>query len=180
VQGGERLRLFVALLLPDEAVARLAEWQALALPERPGLRIVPRENLHVTLAFLGNRPALELDSISEAVRASAPGGEPPVLEPSRYRETRSVGMIVLSDEERRAGALAERLFDHLEARHVYERERRPWLPHVTIVRFRARPRLSLPLPELGRVVSSEMAVMISRLRPGGARYEVLESVPVGG
>ena len=89
-------------------------------------------------------------------------------------------MIVLSDEEKRAGALAERLFDCLEARRVYERERRPWLPHVTIVRFRARPRLSLPLPELGRVVSSEMAVMISRLRPGGARYEVLESVPVGG
>lgn len=177
--GGERLRLFVALLLPDEAVARLAEWQALELPERPGLRIVPRENLHVTLAFLGNRPAAELGGITEAVRASA-GGAPPVFEPSRYRETRSVGMIVLSDEERRAGALAERLFDRLEARRVYERERRPWLPHVTIVRFRARPGLSLPPPELGRVVSSEMAVMISRLRPGGARYEVLESVPVGG
>ena len=179
MQGGEPLRLFVALLLPDEALTRLVEWQALELSERPGVRIVPRENLHVTLAFLGNRPPTELDSITEAVRASA-GGEPPVFEPSRYRETRSVGMIVLSDEEKRAGALAERLFDRLEARRVYERERRPWLPHVTIVRFRARPRLSLPLPELGRVVSSEMAVMISRLRPGGARYEVLESVPVGG
>jgi 2'-5' RNA ligase len=179
VEGGERLRLFVALLLPDEAVARLAEWQALELPERPGLRIVPPENLHVTLAFLGNRPAAELDSITEAVRASA-RGEPPVFEPGRYRETRSVGMIVLGDEERRAGTLAERLFDRLEALRIYEPERRPWLPHVTVVRFRARPRLSPPLPELGGVVSSEMAVMISRLHPGGARYEVLESVPVGG
>jgi RNA 2',3'-cyclic 3'-phosphodiesterase len=179
VEGGERLRLFVALLLPDEAVARLAEWQALELPERPGLRIVPPENLHVTLAFLGNRPAAELESITEAVRASA-GGEPPMFEPGCYRETRSVGMIVLGDEERRAGTLAERLFDRLEALRIYEPERRPWLPHVTVVRFRARPRLSPPLPELGGVVSSEMAVMISRLHPGGARYEVLESVPLGG
>ena len=180
MEGGESLRLFVALLLPDEAVARLAAWQALELPERPGMRVVPPENLHVTLAFLGSRPAVELGSITEAVRASAAGREPPVFEPARYRETRSVGMIVLGDEKGRAGGLAVRLFDRLEALRVYERERRPWLPHVTVLRFRARPRLSPPLPDLGRVVSSEMAVMISRLRPSGAQYEVLESVPVGG
>jgi RNA 2',3'-cyclic 3'-phosphodiesterase len=178
VEGGERLRLFVALLLPDEAIARLVEWQALELPERPGMRGVPPENLHVTLAFLGSRPAVELDRITEAVRASAAGREPPVFEPASYRETRSVGMIVLDDENGRAGGLTERLFGRLEALHVYEREQRPWLPHVTVLRFRTRPRLSPPLPDLGRVVSSEMGVMISRLRPSGAQYEVLESVPL--
>jgi hypothetical protein len=40
--------------------------------------------------------------------------------------------------------------------------------------------VSPPLPELGGIVSSEMAVMISRLRPSGAQYEILESVPLGG
>ena len=99
MEDGEHFRLFVALLLPDEAIARLVEWQALELPERPGMRVVPPENLHVTLAFLGSRPAVELDSITEAVRASAAGREPPVFEPARYRETRSVGMIVLDDEQ---------------------------------------------------------------------------------
>ena len=79
------------------------------------MRVVPPENLHVTLAFLGSRPAVELDSITEAVRASAAGREPAVFEPARYRETRSVGMIVLEDEQGRAGGLAERLFDRLEA-----------------------------------------------------------------
>ena len=34
-----------------------------------------------------------------------------------------------------------------------ERERRPWLPHVTVLRFRERPRLDPPLPELGNVRS---------------------------
>ena len=89
-------------------------------------------------------------------------------------------MIVLGDEEGRATAVAERVFDVLERLGVYERERREWLPHVTVVRFRERPRLRLAPPELGPVVSSEMAVMISRLRPSGAQYEVLESVPLGG
>jgi RNA 2',3'-cyclic 3'-phosphodiesterase len=180
VDGGERLRLFVALLLPDEAVARLAAWQARELAAARELRIVPPENLHVTVAFLGSTPAAELGSINEAVQASAAGREPFVFEPARYRETRSVGMIVLDDEKGRAGGLAERLFDRLEALRVYERERRPWLPHVTVLRFRTRPRLSPPLPDLGRVVSSEMAVMISRLRPSGAQYEVLESADLGG
>jgi RNA 2',3'-cyclic 3'-phosphodiesterase len=180
VRGRERLRLFVALLLPDEAVARLVEWQERELGGGLDLRIVPADNLHVTVAFLGGRPAADLEGIAEVVRETARGAAQPVLEPIRYRETRSVGMVVLSDENERATRLAERLFDGLERLRVYERERRDWLPHVTVVRFRERPRLAPPLPTLGRVMSSELAVMMSRLRPSGAQYEVLESVPLGG
>jgi 2'-5' RNA ligase len=180
VEGRERLRLFVALLLPEETVTRLAAWQATELRAPEDARLVPRENLHVTLAFLGSTPASRLDGLAGAVRATARERGAPVFEPLRYRETRSVGMVVLSDEEERGARLAERLFDRLEHLAVYERERRLWLPHVTVVRFHRRPRLGPPLPDLGRVVSSEMAVMISRLRPSGAQYEVLESVPLGG
>jgi 2'-5' RNA ligase len=180
VEGGERLRLFVALLLPDEVLARLAEWQKDELGATKDTRVVPRENLHVTLAFLGSTPASELAGIAGAVRASADESAPLVFQPLRYRETRSVGMIVLSDEDYRGARLAKRLFGRLERLGVYKRERRPWLPHVTVIRFRTRPRLLPPLPDLGRVVSSEMAVMISRLRRTGAQYEVLESVPLGG
>jgi RNA 2',3'-cyclic 3'-phosphodiesterase len=180
VRGRERLRLFVALLLPDEAVSRLVEWQQRELGGGPDLRIVPAENLHVTVVFLGPRPAADLEGIAKVVRETAHGAAQPALEPVRYRETRSVGMIVLSDEDDRATRLAERLFERLERLRVYERERRDWLPHVTVVRFRERPRLAPPLPTLGRVMSSELAVMMSRLRPSGAQYEVLESVPLGG
>jgi 2'-5' RNA ligase len=180
VEGRERLRLFVALLLPEKAVTRLAAWQENELGAPEDARLVPRENLHVTLAFLGSTPTSQLDGVAGAVRETAGQRDAPVFEPLRYRETRSVGMVVLSDEEERGARLAERLFDRLEQLGVYERERRPWLPHVTVIRFRRRPQLGPPLPVLGRVVSSEMAVMISRLRPSGAQYEVLESVPLGG
>jgi RNA 2',3'-cyclic 3'-phosphodiesterase len=179
VEGRERLRLFVALLLPNEAVSGLVEWQRRELARRD-VRIVPPENLHVTLAFIGGRPAADLEAITGAVRAAAGESSKPLLAPVRYRETRSVGMIVLSDEDGWAGRLAARVFDGLEGLGVYEREHREWLPHVTVARFRECPRLDPSLPSLGRVVSSEMAVMISRLRPSGALYEVVESVPLGG
>jgi 2'-5' RNA ligase len=176
----ERLRLFVALLLPDETVASLAAWQARELAGYAGLRVVPETNLHVTVAFLGGRPAEDVERIARVLREAASDAVPVVLEPIRYRETRSVGMIVLVDQEGRAKSLAERVFTGLEGLRVYERERRDWLPHVTVARFRERPRLAPSVPELGGVVSSEIAVMMSRLRPSGARYEVLESVSLGG
>ena len=177
VGGRERLRLFCALRLPERAVAALERWQA---AELRGGRIVPADHLHVTLAFLGSRPAADLDTVSEALRGAARDAGEIAFSARRYRETRSVGMVVLEDETEEAGPLAERLFDRLEALGVYERERRPWLPHVTVLRFRARPRLEPPVPELGRFSPSDAAVYSSALRPSGAQYEVLESVPLGG
>ena len=81
-----------------------------------------------------------------------------MLRPLRYRETRSVGMFVLEDEEGRAGRLAVDLHERLERLEVYRREARPWLPHVTVLRFRSPPRLRPALPELGGFVPSGAAV----------------------
>jgi RNA 2',3'-cyclic 3'-phosphodiesterase len=177
VGGRERPRLFLGFPLPDDAVDRLADWQQRELSAG---RIVPPENLHVTLAFLGARPAAELGSIEQALRKSCQGVDAPVLTASRYRETRSVGMVVASDEEGRATRLADDLGARLERLGVYQREQRPWLPHITVLRFRQRPRLDPPVPDLGPVRLSEAAVYHSVLRPTGAQYEVLESVPLGG
>ena len=177
----ERLRLFLALRLPDDAVRALVRWQRDDLGAPAGVRIVPEENLHVTVAFLGSRPAGELESIVAALReAAAEEVERPVLTPLRYRETRSVGMLVCEDDEARATRFAENVHERLRRLGVYEPEKRQWLPHLTVVRFRRRPRLNPPIPDLGPVTMSESAVMHSVLRPSGAQYEVMESVLLGG
>lgn len=175
VEADERLRLFLALRLPDDIVAALDGWAARELREG---RRVTREHLHITLAFLGSRPAGELPCIVDALRGAASTGGTFQLEPVRYRETRSVGMVVLDDPSRGARTLAADLHHRLEELRVYRREARPWLPHVTVLRFRERPRLRPPLPELGTFVPSDAAVFLSHLHPSGARYEVLESVPL--
>ena len=171
--GDERIRLFCGLRLPDAAVARLTAWQAEHLR---GGRIVPAANLHVTLAFLGSRPVAEVDGVAGALRTAAAGARPLRLRVRGYRETRSVGMLTFDDEGGAGRELAERLFGLLEELGVYRREARPWLPHVTVVRFRERPRLAPPLPDLGEISPSDAAVYSSVLRSAGAQYEVLESV----
>jgi 2'-5' RNA ligase len=156
------------------------DWQRLAFDGVPAVRTVSRENLHVTLAFLGHRPGSELETIVDALRGAAASVELPQLSVRGYRETRSVGMLTLDDEDGRAQALAHDLHGRLEALGVYEQERRRWLPHVTVLRFRERPRLRPELPVLRLFAPSDAAAYLSRLRPGGAQYEVLESVALGG
>ena len=179
-EGDERVRLFCALRLPDETLDGLVAWQREVLADVAGVRPVPRDHLHITLAFLGHRPARELDPILGALREAAASAERPKLAVRGYRETRSVGMLTCDDDDGRAAALADDLQERLVALGVYERERRGWLPHVTVVRFRERPRLQPAPPALKPFVLSEAAAYLSRLRPGGAQYEVLESVEVGG
>ena len=177
VAGHERARLFCALRLPASVLDALRTWQDEHIQAR---RAVTRANLHITLAFLGYRPVQELAGIVEATSEVATAAHPIRLEPVRYRETRSVGMLVLSDEGGAATALAEDLHGRLEALGVYEREQRPWLPHLTVVRFRERPRLQPPLPTLEPFSPSDAAVYHSLLRSTGAQYEVVESFALGG
>lgn len=177
VSGDERIRLFLALRLPADVLDAVECWQQ---EELPGVRVVPREHLHVTLAFLGHRPARELDAILGALREAAAGAGEIRVTPVRYRETRSVGMLVLEDEGGRAALLAGDLHERLETLGVYRCEGRPWLPHLTVARWRERPRLRLEAPSVRTFVPSDAAAYLSRLHPGGARYEVLESVALGG
>ena len=174
VVGDERLRLFLALLLPDDVESELAAWGRRCLDRGRSL-----ESFHVTLAFLGSRPRDELAAIAGALRECAATAAPFTLEPARYRETRSVGMLVLRDPSGEATRLANGLHARLEELGVYEREARPWLPHVTVLRFRERPRLAPPLPEIAPFAPSGAAALLSRLHPSGARYEVLESCSLG-
>jgi len=177
VSGDERLRLFLALRPPDDVLDEVERWQREHLRN---VRVVPREHLHVTLAFLGHRPAGEVESIVAALRDAAAGAGEIRLTPVRYRETRSAGMLVLDDEGGHAARLAGEVQERLERLGVYRREGRAWLPHLTVARWRRRPRLRLEPPPVRTFVPSDAAAYLSRLHPRGAVYEVLESVALGG
>jgi 2'-5' RNA ligase len=174
VEGDDRIRLFLALELPDDVATALGSWGERHLA---GGRLP--ESFHVTLAFLGSQRRSLVEPIADLLRREATATDPFELGLLRYRETRSVGMLVLADPSGGATGLADRVQRGLERLGVYERERRPWLPHVTVLRFRERPRLSPPLPEIRPFAPSGAAALLSRLHPSGARYETLESCPLG-
>ena len=183
MEGRERLRLFVALVLPEDARDRLAKWQEDVFPTRSGVRPVPRANLHVTLAFLGHRPSEDIPKIMEDMQAAARAAGELVLVARKYRETSRVGMVVLDDQGPvlKTRALAVDVQRRMQRQGVPLRERSPWISHVTVLRFSgASPHFAPSLPELGAVSPSEVALYHSRLRPSGAQYEILESFPLGG
>lgn len=176
VGGRERLRLFLALRLPDDVVRTIVAWQERELRGR----LVPAGNLHVTLAFLGSRPAAELAPIVDVLARAARAAVPPPFELVRWRETRAAGMLELRDVDGEGARLARQLHADLEELGVYRPERREWLPHVTVLRHRDRPRLAPPLPEVPRFAPSDAAAYLSTLHPAGARYEVLDTFRLGG
>ncbi len=176
MRGDERLRLFLALRLPGDALDEIGRWQAEQLA---GVRPVARDQLHVTLAFLGHRPAAELDGIVDALRDAAVAAGEIRLTPVRYRETGSVGMLVLRDADGNAAALASDVQERLERLGVYRREARPWLPHLTVARWRRRPRLQPAPPPDRTFVPSDAAAYLSQLQRGGAKYRVLHATNLG-
>ena len=176
-------RLFVALDPPDDARAALVDWQGAAFGGfGRTVRLVRPESLHVTLAFLGHHPEGEVEAIREAAFSGLAGLAAPslaasgvqALPPRRPR----LWALDLVDPGGLSPAVHEAVAAPLVEGGWYEREKRPFWPHVTVARVRARekpPRLALDPPDLA-FVASEVVLYRSRLSRAGADYEPLARV----
>ncbi len=171
------MRLFVALELPAAIRLALAAWTA-AL-ERPQLRPVAAESLHVTLCFLGERadPAPIAAAVGAVSTAWPPLGEVEVAG-ARWLPRRHPRVLAaeLTDPDGRLAALARSVHRALDRNPEPAR----FLPHVTVARVRERglrpPGLAaaaIPPFELGPA-----ALMRSHLGRGPARYERLAVWPI--
>ncbi|MFL5821825.1 MAG: RNA 2',3'-cyclic phosphodiesterase [Solirubrobacteraceae bacterium] len=178
-ESEERVRLFVALELPEDVRQALGRWRSDALRNITGLRAIPPDHLHVTLCFLGWQDAGEVEAIADACRAVT-ASEPPELTlgeavwlpPRRPR----VLAVQLHDAHGRLAALQSELSQRLEAGGWYVPERRPYMAHVTVVRVRRQARVSpsaLAEPEAMAFRASQVTLFRSHLSAAGARYEAL-------
>jgi RNA 2',3'-cyclic 3'-phosphodiesterase len=177
-----RLRLFVALDLPDAVLEPLAEWRERNLGSVPGARLVPRASLHVTLVFLGYQYERDVERIADLCFAEPAGGFELQASgitgvPPRRPRLYALG---LEDAGGALGAWQGQLSDRLHAAALYEPEKRPFWAHVTLARGRrnrALPRLDEPpeLPdELTRPFVPERATLYrSTLTPRGAVYDAM-------
>ncbi len=172
---GPRQRLFLALW-PDEALRqRIAEVAAACRVS--GGRPVPRENWHVTLAFLGSLDGERrgcVERVADAVRVPAfdlwldrlgfwprPGG---IL----WLGTSQVPAALVR--------LATLLGEEMSSRRI-EVDRRPFHAHLTLMRRVERAvRLDPPTPLSWPV--ADFVLCESVTDPGGARYRVLGRWPL--
>lgn len=179
----QTLRLFVAVDLPQEVRARLAAWGRRAADADAALRAVPSQSLHVTLAFLGQRPAAEVDALRVAVRSAGAGGlaVPLALAEALWLSPRRPHVLTVGLDDV-AGALSDvhgRVLAELSSAIGWEPEPRPLRPHVTVARVRrgARPRVQAlaPAPRAS-FVATALTLYRSHQERSGARYEVLEQM----
>jgi RNA 2',3'-cyclic 3'-phosphodiesterase len=176
-------RLFVALELPAKVRAALTGWASEHVDRVTRLRLVDPASLHVTLCFLGARPAAEVGEIAAACQAAVSGlppaelvvGDALWLPPRRPR----VLTIALADDAGRLGAVQSALARGLVAGGFYEPEARPFLAHVTVARVQRDARIrphELPAREPMRFTAGRVTLFASRLGMGPAHYEALASV----
>jgi 2'-5' RNA ligase len=181
----ERLRLFVALELPGEARAALAAFRDAEVAAAPAVwRPVPDESLHLTLAFLGHRPAGDVASVERVlsvcgdVAVALTLGAPLLLPPRRAR----VLCAEVSDGSGALGSLQARVSAGLVSAGVYEPEARPFRAHATVARLRSGARSPRSVkadgPERVAFFGEAVTLFRSSLRRGGARYEPLVRVPL--
>lgn len=169
------MRLFVALELPEAVVAALVRWARAA--EQPGLRLLPAESLHVTLAFLGERPDEEAGDIGLAVLACAAPVPALRLDEPAWLGRGTALSLDLVDGTGACAALQGRVSEALAAIGAYEPELRPFRPHVTVARVRRGAQVArgkLPSgPALGEFSGSALTLFQSTLSPRGATYRAL-------
>jgi 2'-5' RNA ligase len=176
----DALRLFVALEFPAAARDALIAFRDEAAD--PAIwRPVATESIHLTLAFLGRRPATDVDAISTVLDAISPRaprlalGDALLLPPRRAR----VLCAALADPDGTLAALQARVSDGLEAIGVYTPEKRPFRAHATVARLRPRARAPRSLdaaPEPLEFAGEALTLFVSRLHPSGARYEPLTRI----
>ncbi len=178
------MRLFVALEPPPGVREALAAWARGAVGEDPELRLVAPGALHLTLAFLGERPDADVDALAPELARALGRASPPrdahVLEPLWLAPRRPHVLTVgVADPSGLLGALQQRVVEACGRAVAWEPERRAFRPHVTLARVRrdarVRPRELPDLPAAARVPWATGGVTLLRSTPGagGAQYEVL-------
>jgi 2'-5' RNA ligase len=173
------LRLFVACELPREVHLALAEWQRRGLESHREVRL--NHALHLTLAFLGDTDPDAVDQLTEVLAAIAWAPACTGVAGSLFLPAHGLRHVValeLSDPDGALRALQERVSAALVATGLYEAPRRPWLPHVTVARFRrpGKP-FSLQNVTLEEFCAVRMALYSSSLESTGAVHTPLATFP---
>lgn len=177
------MRLFVALPVPDDVAQGLLLLQGGV----PGARWLGRDQLHLTLRFIGEVDGVQAADIDDALSGiSAPGFA---------LELHSVGSFGGRDPRQLwAGVRSSEALMHLQRKIETALQRiglapepRKFTPHVTLARLRASPRAKVieylsahALYASARFVVNAFELYSSTLTANGSLYVAERSYPLAG
>jgi RNA 2',3'-cyclic 3'-phosphodiesterase len=137
----------------DVARLLLAQVERLALP--PETRLTPAEQVHMTLQFIGDTPASEMEATMESVRRAAavlPAFTLNLRRLMRLPERGPARLIAAETDAPPALLELQRRLASRLARNVRARAGDRFTPHMTLCRF-AAPQRRLSLPERAAAIS---------------------------
>jgi len=190
LENTEQIRSFIAIELPEELKLKLGRLQASLRVDRPRIKWVDPNSMHLTLKFLGNVPAANIDAITRAMTESAAKIFPFQLEVGRLGAFPSLKQVQvvwvgLGGELDRIRQLHKFLEASL-SRLGFAAEKRSFSPHLTLARVgnEASPDERQRLGELIATTSfgadkvirvNSINLMRSQLTSQGAIYTKISS-----
>lgn len=191
----ERLRLFVAMRIPEEIKAGFSAAQAELREDLPDAKIswAKTDQLHLTLKFLGNVETQRVDALRLSLVSACQGFAPLRLRADgmgafpNLRDPR-VLWIGLNDPERKLHAM-QKAIETACSPFTAEKPQERFSGHVTLARVKRLARSELPVlsglikrmekKSFGEWMSGEIQLMQSQLGAEGARHTCIEEIKLG-
>ena len=192
-------RIFIAINLPEKVKTELEklgkEIESLFPPKlnRGMFRWVKKENLHITLLFIGNVRDEEIPKISQIVKDVAQSQKPFSLriEKVSYGPPKKIPPRLIWVEVERKPELSEiakKLKKEMAESGILRKvEQREFSPHITLARIKSfwwKRMEPEERPEIEREIAldfevNSIEIMESKLKKTGAEYTALESAKLG-
>jgi RNA 2',3'-cyclic 3'-phosphodiesterase len=178
----EVVRAFFGLRVPEAQRAAMAVFLTACAAAAPQFRWTPAANLHLTIRFIGNVDRALVEAIADRLAArSLLAFDLELGDLGTFGHGRHVRVVWQGVGARAEAvtALAAQVDAECAAAGLVG-EKRPFQPHLTLARARARDGAELPtVPEPPRVnpwCATELVLFASRLSPTGAVYEPLRAL----
>jgi 2'-5' RNA ligase len=192
------MRLFVALDIPEAIRTRIAQFQRGLQALAPDVRWVSTESFHITLKFIGEVPAAQLDAFKNALtRVKACPFNVAFRGYGFFPTARSARVLWVGIEAPQQLQQLATSVDQATHTLGIPREERELKPHLTLARSGSgRPQRGkgdapnqrfarvhqhlekAPAPDFGTMTATEFFLYESKLSPRGAQYTKLGRFPL--
>lgn len=165
------MRCFVAAWPPREVTAQLDHIAATLHADAPRARRIAPEDLHLTLAFIGELHSSQIDPVVEALRAVTV--EPFDWQIDHVGTFRSARVAwVGGAPASRLSSLADRVRGALDRLGI-SYDKKPFVAHVTLLRKFDAPRPLIPIEPLRWPIGPPMLAAAAPAGDVGTRYRRL-------
>ena len=193
----EKIRSFIAIELSENILSAIADLQRQLKNQVPAgtVRWVRPEGIHLTLQFLGDVPAVKINSIAQALTETCAPCQPfsitigglGCFPNARRPRVTWVG----ADEPTGTLAALQKAIERAMVPLGFTPERRAFHPHLTLGRTKRQATrdqaqalgtliTTTQIPFLGQMNVRQVCLIRSDLRPTGAVYTRLAAAPLAG